>query len=173
MKAPVDATHETVRNAQLIKAKVIWSTKPMAVVPVLAVSQQGEQSFVFVVEEQQWNDHGAPHSGNAGPDRRQQLLHCIRAKRGRPRNRLGNAIPGGRNAGDPAARCAAIRASANRRERSSELTRRTAEPAAKTRAAAAKSRATRRSAVSHHHRRRHRRALARKSRHTQPRGQVS
>ena len=40
------------RNAQMIKAHVIWSTKPMAVVPVLAVTQQGEQSFVFVVQQQ-------------------------------------------------------------------------------------------------------------------------
>ena len=40
------------RNAQIVKAKVIWSTKPMAVVPVLAVTRQGEQSFVFVVQQQ-------------------------------------------------------------------------------------------------------------------------
>ena len=40
------------RNAQLVKAEVIWSTKPMAVVPVLAVTRQGEQSFVFVVKQQ-------------------------------------------------------------------------------------------------------------------------
>ena len=35
------------RNAQLIKARVIWSTKPMAVVPVLAVTRQGGQPFVL------------------------------------------------------------------------------------------------------------------------------
>ena len=40
------------RNAQMVKARVIWSTKPMAVVPVLAVTRQGEQSFVFVVQKQ-------------------------------------------------------------------------------------------------------------------------
>jgi hypothetical protein len=40
------------RTAQIVKAKVIWSTKPMAVVPVLAVTRQGGQSFVFVVREQ-------------------------------------------------------------------------------------------------------------------------
>ena len=43
---------EMLRNAQMIKARVIWSTKPMAVVPVLAVTRQGEQSFVFVVQQQ-------------------------------------------------------------------------------------------------------------------------
>ena len=40
------------RNAQMIKARVIWSTRPMAVVPILAVTRQGEQSFVFVVQKQ-------------------------------------------------------------------------------------------------------------------------
>ncbi len=52
VKAPVQATPEVLRNAQMIKARVIWSTRPMAVVPVLAVARQGEQSFVFVVQKQ-------------------------------------------------------------------------------------------------------------------------
>jgi RND family efflux transporter MFP subunit len=50
VKAPVRSG--TLRNAQIVKAKVIWSTKPMAVVPVLAVIRQGEQSFVFVMQKQ-------------------------------------------------------------------------------------------------------------------------
>jgi RND family efflux transporter MFP subunit len=50
VKAPVRS--ETLRNAQIVKAKVIWSTKTMAVVPVLAVIRQGEQSFVFVMQKQ-------------------------------------------------------------------------------------------------------------------------
>lgn len=50
VKAPVHS--ETLRNAQIVKAKVIWSTKTMAVVPVLAVIRQGEQSFVFVMQKQ-------------------------------------------------------------------------------------------------------------------------
>jgi RND family efflux transporter MFP subunit len=52
VKAPVEATPEMLRNAQMIKARVIWSTKPMALVPVLAVVRQGEESFVFVVLKQ-------------------------------------------------------------------------------------------------------------------------
>jgi RND family efflux transporter MFP subunit len=52
VKAPVEATPEMLRNAQMVKADVIWSTRQMAVVPVLAVAQQGEQSFVFVVKQQ-------------------------------------------------------------------------------------------------------------------------
>ncbi len=52
VKAPVHSGPEILRNAQIVKARVIWSTKPMAVVPVLAVMRQGEQSFVFVIEKQ-------------------------------------------------------------------------------------------------------------------------
>ncbi len=51
VKAPVHATPQMVRNAQLIKARIIWNTKPMAVVPVLAVTRQGTQSFVFVAQQ--------------------------------------------------------------------------------------------------------------------------
>ena len=50
VKAPVQAT-DALRNAQIVKAHLIWSTHPMAVVPVLAVTRQGEQSFVFVVQK--------------------------------------------------------------------------------------------------------------------------
>ena len=52
VKAPVHFGPEILRNAQLIKARVIWSTTPMAVVPVLAVTRQGGQSFVFVAHQQ-------------------------------------------------------------------------------------------------------------------------
>jgi RND family efflux transporter MFP subunit len=52
VKAPVHASPEVLRNAQMIKARVIWSTTPMAVVPVLAVTRQGGQSFVFVAQGQ-------------------------------------------------------------------------------------------------------------------------
>lgn len=52
VKAPVRSGPEILRNAQIVKARVIWSTKPMAVVPVLAVIRQGEQSFVYVIETQ-------------------------------------------------------------------------------------------------------------------------
>lgn len=52
VKAPVHATQEILRNAQLVKAHVIWSTKPMAVVPVLAVIRQGGQTFVYVAQQQ-------------------------------------------------------------------------------------------------------------------------
>ncbi|HEY4358805.1 MAG TPA: efflux RND transporter periplasmic adaptor subunit [Acidobacteriaceae bacterium] len=37
-----------IRNQQLVKAKVIWSTNPVPVIPVLAVTRIGGQPFVFV-----------------------------------------------------------------------------------------------------------------------------
>ena len=52
VKAPVHATPEILRNAQMVKARVIWSTTPMAVVPVLSVTRQGGLSFVFVARQQ-------------------------------------------------------------------------------------------------------------------------
>ncbi len=52
VKAPVRASPELLRNAQMIKARVIWSTTPMAVIPVLAVTRQGGQSFVFLAQGQ-------------------------------------------------------------------------------------------------------------------------
>ena len=51
VKAPVQTPLETLRTAQMIKARVIWSNTPMAVVPVLAVMRQGGQTFVFVAQE--------------------------------------------------------------------------------------------------------------------------
>jgi RND family efflux transporter MFP subunit len=52
VKAPMQAPTETLRTEELVNARVIWSTKPMAVIPVLAVARQGEQSFVYVVQKQ-------------------------------------------------------------------------------------------------------------------------
>ena len=51
-KAPVHSSLDVLRNAQLVKARVIWSTKPAPVVPVLAVTRLGGQAFVFVATEQ-------------------------------------------------------------------------------------------------------------------------
>ncbi|MBV8437648.1 MAG: efflux RND transporter periplasmic adaptor subunit, partial [Silvibacterium sp.] len=53
-KAPVHSAEATVRTAQLVKARVIWSVKPLPVVPVLAVTRLGGQAFVYVAQ----NDNG-------------------------------------------------------------------------------------------------------------------
>jgi RND family efflux transporter MFP subunit len=52
VKAPVHSSLEVLRNAQLVKARIIWNTQPMATVPVLAVSRLGGQSFVYVAKQQ-------------------------------------------------------------------------------------------------------------------------
>ncbi len=49
-KAPVNGT--LLRNQQLIQARVIWTTEPKPVVPVLAVSRLGGQTFVYVAQDQ-------------------------------------------------------------------------------------------------------------------------
>jgi RND family efflux transporter MFP subunit len=51
VKAPAHLAPEVLRTAQLVKARVIWSTAPMATVPVQAITRQGGQSFVFVVRQ--------------------------------------------------------------------------------------------------------------------------
>jgi len=53
LKAPVHSTSDILRSAQLVKARVIWKTSPQPVIPVLAVSRQGGQTFVFVAQPQQ------------------------------------------------------------------------------------------------------------------------
>jgi RND family efflux transporter MFP subunit len=40
------------RTDQMVKARVIWSESPMAVVPVLAVKRLGIQSFVYLLQQQ-------------------------------------------------------------------------------------------------------------------------
>jgi RND family efflux transporter MFP subunit len=47
-KAEIPRTAELLRNQQLVTARVTWSTAPAPIVPVLAVSLVGGQSFVFV-----------------------------------------------------------------------------------------------------------------------------
>jgi multidrug efflux pump subunit AcrA (membrane-fusion protein) len=51
VKAPVHAPMDRFRTAQLVKARVVWSTAPAPTVPVLAVTWIGGQSFVYVVAE--------------------------------------------------------------------------------------------------------------------------
>jgi RND family efflux transporter MFP subunit len=52
VKAPVNSRADLLRSAQIVHARIIWSTTPMAVIPVLAVTRQGGQTFVFVAEGQ-------------------------------------------------------------------------------------------------------------------------
>jgi len=47
-KAEIPRTAQLLRNQQLVNARVIWSTAPAPVVPVLAVSLIGGQTFVYL-----------------------------------------------------------------------------------------------------------------------------
>lgn len=49
-KAPVRSAK--VRTLQLVKARVIWTTTPKPVIPVLAVTRLGGQTFVYVAQGQ-------------------------------------------------------------------------------------------------------------------------
>lgn len=51
VKAPLHGSLDEFRTAQLVKARVIWSTAPAPTVPVLAVTRIGGQAFVYVAEE--------------------------------------------------------------------------------------------------------------------------
>ncbi|HET6935895.1 MAG TPA: efflux RND transporter periplasmic adaptor subunit, partial [Candidatus Angelobacter sp.] len=52
VKAPVHSKEAALRTDQLVKARVIWSTSPTPVVPVLAVTRLGGQAFVYVAQNQ-------------------------------------------------------------------------------------------------------------------------
>ena len=47
-KAAIPRSAEVLRNAQLVKARVTWSTNPVPTVPVLAITRVSGQAFVFV-----------------------------------------------------------------------------------------------------------------------------
>jgi len=52
LKAPVHSTSVALRTAQLVKVRVVWSTSPQPVIPVLSVSRLGGQTFVYVAATQ-------------------------------------------------------------------------------------------------------------------------
>jgi RND family efflux transporter MFP subunit len=47
-KSPVPHSVQMLRNSQLVKARITWSTAPAPTVPVLAVTRIGGQPFVYV-----------------------------------------------------------------------------------------------------------------------------
>ena len=52
VKAAVHSKEAALRTDQLVKARVIWSTAPTPVVPVLAVTRLGDQAFVYIAQDQ-------------------------------------------------------------------------------------------------------------------------
>jgi RND family efflux transporter MFP subunit len=51
VKAELENNNGTFRTDQLVRARVVWESKPTILVPVLAVSRISGQSFLFVAEE--------------------------------------------------------------------------------------------------------------------------
>jgi RND family efflux transporter MFP subunit len=82
-KAEIPHTAEVLRNQQLVTTRITWSTAPAPVVPVLAVSLVGGQTFVFV----------------AAPKGDGYIAHQVPVKLGET---VGNTYPvlGGLNPGD-------------------------------------------------------------------------
>jgi len=62
VKAGVDATKGDLREAQFVRARVIWQTKPQLAVPVTAVSRISGQYFAYVAEhsDKGWVAHQRP-----------------------------------------------------------------------------------------------------------------
>lgn len=52
VKAKIDTKPGVLRNAQLVRAVLTWSTAPAPTVPVLAITRIGGQQFVYVAENQ-------------------------------------------------------------------------------------------------------------------------
>ena len=50
-KAEIPRTAQLLRNQQLVRARVTWSTAPAPVIPVLAVSLVGGQTFVYLAAQ--------------------------------------------------------------------------------------------------------------------------
>ena len=66
-KAKVHTRPDVLRNAQLVRAIVIWSTAPEPTVPVLAVTQIGGQPFVFVAKDENGHSVARQVAVNLGP----------------------------------------------------------------------------------------------------------
>ncbi len=51
-KAKIHTRPDVLRNSQLVRAVIIWSTAPAPTVPILAVTEIGGQPFVFVAKNE-------------------------------------------------------------------------------------------------------------------------
>jgi RND family efflux transporter MFP subunit len=51
VKAPADAAADVLRNMQLVRARMVWNTRPGLTVPIIAVNRVSGQFFAFVAEQ--------------------------------------------------------------------------------------------------------------------------
>ena len=98
-KAPVHADLARCATKQQVMARVIWKTAPKPVVPVLAVTRLGGQTFVYVATEPGRQILCAAAAYHARGHRRQQLSGDQGIAERRQGYRFGNAVPGGWRAG--------------------------------------------------------------------------
>ena len=61
VKGPIEST-ANLRNMQLLRARITWSTHPGLTIPVVAVSRINGQYFAFIADQQdgKWVAHQAP-----------------------------------------------------------------------------------------------------------------
>lgn len=52
VKAPADKAADVLRNLQLVRARIVWSTHPGLTIPVIAVQRISGQFFAFVVDQE-------------------------------------------------------------------------------------------------------------------------
>ncbi len=63
VKADIDNSAGKLRAEQVVRARIVWSSHPGVTVPALAVTRQGGQAFVFVVE----HPSAGQRSGSGAP----------------------------------------------------------------------------------------------------------
>jgi RND family efflux transporter MFP subunit len=51
VKAPVHSEQALVRTAQLVKARVVWNTTQIPLIPVLSITRLGGQAFVYLAQD--------------------------------------------------------------------------------------------------------------------------
>ncbi|HLI64173.1 MAG TPA: efflux RND transporter periplasmic adaptor subunit [Terriglobales bacterium] len=51
VKAPADAAADVLRSMQLVRARIVWNTRPGITIPVIAVNRVSGQFFAFVAEQ--------------------------------------------------------------------------------------------------------------------------
>ena len=51
VKAPADQAADVLRAMQLVRARVLWSTRPGVTIPVIAVTRISGQFFAFVAQQ--------------------------------------------------------------------------------------------------------------------------
>jgi len=51
VKAPADQAADVLRNLQLVRARILWSTHPGLTIPVIAVTRVSGQFFAFIAEQ--------------------------------------------------------------------------------------------------------------------------